>query len=99
MLGDLQEQTERGAVVLRSLMRAQLRLALLVFLLFASLLGGLPLLFLGEPGISRFEVLGVPLPWVILGVGAYPLLWLLALLFVRLAEHNENELVDLVNRS
>ena len=98
-LTELREQTEVGEVLLRSLTRAQLGLAVRIFAVFGSLLMGLPALFALYPHLGRFEVVGIPLPWVVLGVAVYPVLVLLGLLYVRQAERNEREFVEIVERS
>jgi putative solute:sodium symporter small subunit len=98
-LTELREQTEVGDVLLRSLIRAQLALALRIFGVFGCLLLGLPALFATYPGLAGFRLLGFPLAWVILGGAIYPLLVLMAFLYVRQAERNERDFVDLVERS
>lgn len=97
-LAELREQTEVGDVLLRSLIRAQLLLALRVFTVFGALLLGLPALFAAWPAVGRFRILGLPAPWVVLGGLVYPLLVLLGLLYVRHAERNEREFVELLER-
>jgi hypothetical protein len=52
-------------------------------------LGALPLAFRLAPSLARAELLGVPLAWLLLGVVAYPLLVVLAVVYVRRAERNE----------
>jgi hypothetical protein len=89
--------TRLGEIYVQSLMRAQLRLAGYVVLLLAASLGLLPVLFRALP-VGHVHVLGVPLPWLVLGVGVYPWLLLLAWWYVRRAEHNEADFVDLVER-
>lgn len=98
-LSELREQTEVGEVLLRSLTRAQLGLALRIFAVFGCLLLGLPALFATYPGLAGFRLLGVPLPWVLLGGAVYPLLVLMGLLYVRQAERNEREFVEIIERS
>jgi hypothetical protein len=98
-LTELREQTEVGEVLLRSLIRVQLALAVRVFAVFGSLLLGLPALFASQPGLAHYRVFGIPLPWVLLGGGVYPLLALMGLLYVRQAERHEREFVELVDRS
>jgi hypothetical protein len=95
----LDEQDVVGELFVRSLMRAQLGLALRVAALFGVLLGGLPLLFALLPATRRLEVLGLQLPWLLLGVLAYPALLAGGVLYVRLAERNERDFVELVERS
>jgi len=98
-LVELREQTEVGEVLVRSLIRAQLVLAARVFAVFGGLLLGLPALFASYPGLAGFRVLGLPLVWLVLGGAVYPLLVLMALLYVHQAERNEREFVELIERS
>ncbi|HLF40257.1 MAG TPA: hypothetical protein VI854_02165 [Acidimicrobiia bacterium] len=97
-ISELREQTEVGEVLIRSLIRAQLGLAMRVFAVFGCLLLGLPALFASNPGLAGFRVLGLPLPWVLLGGAVYPLLVLMGLLYVRQAERNEREFIEIVER-
>jgi hypothetical protein len=48
--------------------------------------------------VARVHLLGVPLPWVVLGVLVYPWLLVLAGWYVTRAERNEAAFVDLVER-
>jgi hypothetical protein len=93
---EIDEQTIVGEVYTRSLVRLQLRLALGVCLIFAVLLGGLPLLFALQPRLTTVHAFGLPLPWLLLGVLVYPALVLAAWFFVRQAERNERDFSDLV---
>ena len=95
----LDEQDVVGELLLRSLMRAQLGLALRVAAVFATLLGGLPLLFAVLPWTRDVQVLGVALPWLLLGGLVYPALLAGGAVYVRLAERNEHDFVTLVERS
>ena len=93
---EIDEQTIVGEVYMRSLVRLQLRLAIGICLIFAVLLGGLPLLFMLEPGLSTTTLLGVPVPWLLLGVVVYPVLVVTAWFYVRQAERNERDFSELV---
>ena len=95
----LDEQDVVGELLIRSLVRAQLGLALRIAAVLASLLGGLPLLFALVPATRDAQVLGVPLPWLVLGGLVYPALVAAGWLHVRLAERHERDFVDLVERS
>ena len=95
----LEEQDVVGRLLVRSLLRAQLGLGLRVAAVFASLFGGLPLLFAAVPAARDTVVLNVRLPWLLLAVLAYPALALGGWLYVRLAERQEREFVELVERS
>ena len=96
---EIDEQTGLGEVYVRSLLRSQLRLALSVLAATAVLLGGLPLLFALAPSVARARVLGAPLPWLLLAVLAYPMLWLAARYHVRHCERLEAEFSDAVGRT
>ncbi len=87
--------TRLGEVYVQSLMRAQLRLAGYVVLLLAASIGLLPVVFQLLP-VSHVHLLGIPLPWLLLGVAVYPWLLGLAWWYVRRAERNEAAFVDLV---
>ena len=71
---EIDAQSQVGEVYLRSLLRAQLRLALVVVALLAVLVGGLPLAFWLLPEVMDQEVLGMPLAWGLLGFLVYPVL-------------------------
>jgi len=85
-------------VYLRSLLRAQLRLALVVVALLAVLVGGLPLAFWLLPEVMDQEVLGMPLAWGLLGFLVYPVLAAIGWWYVRAAERNERAFTDVVER-
>ncbi len=95
----LDEQDVVGELLIRSLVRAQLTLGLRLAAVFGLLLGGLPLLFAVAPATRDVEVLGIALPWLVLGGAVYPALFAGGLLYVRLAERNEREFVELVEGS
>lgn len=93
---EIDAQTRVGAIYMRSLLREQLRLALRTLALLLLTVGSLPLVFHLAPGVAEVRLLGVPLPWLLLGVLVYPLLVLLGWLYVRQAEANERDFADLV---
>ena len=95
----LDEQTVVGDLLVRSLVRAQLGLALRTAAVVVVALGGLPLLFALVPTTRDATALGVPVPWLLLAVLVHPALLLAGWLHVRLAERNERDFVELVERS
>jgi hypothetical protein len=95
---ELAEQTQVGEALVRGLVRAQLALALRLSLVVAIGLGGLPLLFAVAPEVSGVKVVGVNLPWLLLGVGAFPFLVAVGWAYVRLAERNEQDFTAVVRR-
>ena len=96
---EIDEETVLGTVLMGSLLRAQLRLAVLTLLPLAALAVGVPLFFRFAPGAADARVLGVPLPILVLAGLVYPLLIALGLAFVRRAERHEAEFVELVGSS
>ncbi|SDY16834.1 hypothetical protein SAMN05444365_101909 [Micromonospora pattaloongensis] len=95
---ELAEQTRVGEALVRGLVRAQLALALRLSLVVAIGLGGLPLLFAVAPAVGTATLFGINLPWLLLGVAAFPLLVAVGWIFVRLAERNEQDFTALVRR-
>ncbi|GGL04154.1 hypothetical protein [Nocardia jinanensis] len=91
---EVAEQTEIGEALINGLIRAQLGLALSCGLVIALLLAALPLLF-GVTAVAETVVLGIRLPWLVLGGAAYPLLWLTGRVYLRLSERNENDFLEL----
>lgn len=95
---ELAEQTRLGEALVRGLVRAQLALALRLSIVVAIGLGGLPLLFVVAPSVGSVDVFGVKLPWLLLGVAAYPFLLAVGVTYVYLAERNEHDFTALVQR-
>ncbi|TDC08538.1 DUF485 domain-containing protein [Actinomadura bangladeshensis] len=96
---EIDEQTGLGEAYMRSLLRTQLRLALRLCLVLAVVVLGLPLLFAMVPEIRERELLGLPLPWVVLGALIYPWFVVCGWWYVRMAERNEDDFADLVDRA
>lgn len=95
---DLAEQTRVGDALLRGLMRAQLALALRLAVVVGIGLGALPLLFAVAPTTGSVKFLGVNLPWLLLGVAAFPFLVAVGFTYVYLAERNEQDFIAVVRR-
>ncbi|MCG5472385.1 hypothetical protein LADH09A_000210 [Micromonospora sp. LAH09] len=95
---ELAQQTQVGEALVRGLVRAQLALALRLSLVVAIGLGGLPWLFAIAPSLGRTTIGGVNLPWLLLGVASFPFLIGVGWAYVRLAERNEQDFTDLVQR-
>jgi putative solute:sodium symporter small subunit len=96
---EIDAQSEVGEIYLRTLLRAQLRLALSILLILGLTVGVLPLVFTLVPGLTSHHVLGMPVSWGVLAFGCYPVLVLLAWRYVRLAERNERAFARVVERS
>ncbi len=79
-----------GAFYIRSLIRSQLRVAVVCAAAFIVVLVGVPLVFTLVPGLDAVRVAGVPVSWIVLGAGLFPVLIAIAALYVRTASRNES---------
>ena len=95
---EVAEQTELGRELVRGLIRAQLAASLRIAGLALALFAPLPALFALVPALQDFRLLGVPVAWWILGLLAYPVLYLLARLHRRNAERIERDFTELLGR-
>ncbi|RAX17452.1 hypothetical protein DC347_07455 [Pseudarthrobacter sp. AG30] len=89
------QDTEVGQVFVRSLIRSQLRLALVVAGGFLLILAAFPLVLVAVPGLADTKIAGIPFDWLLLGLGIYPVIGLSAWLYVRSAARNEARYRDL----
>ena len=95
---EIEEQTRLGDVYMSSLIRSQRRLALAICVAVALLLVGTALAGAVWHGYVRLRLLGIPLPWLVLGLFVYPALIALGWYTVHSAERNERDFLDLVER-
>ena len=95
---EIEEQTLVGEVLVTGLIRTQLALAVRLSLVVAALFGIQPVLFALAPGLAHASVAGLPLPWLLLGILAYPAVLVVAWVYVRAAERNERHFAELVSR-
>lgn len=93
---EVAEQSPVGEVMVRSLIRSQLRLSLVVAFGFMAALFIGTMVLRWVPGFSAWRILGIPAPWLMLGAGVYPVIGACAWLYVRAATKNENQYRDLV---
>jgi putative solute:sodium symporter small subunit len=96
---EIDAQSELGEIYLAGLLRSQLRLAIGTVVALVATVGALPVVFWLVPGLTRRHVLGMPVSWVVLAFGCYPVLVLLAWRYVHVAERNEREFTHVVERS
>ena len=96
---DLDEQTGLGDVYLDGLMRTQLRLSVAVLALTVVGLAALPVVLTLVPATRTLTVLGLPFPWLVLGIAVYPATWFLARWYTRQAERIEQDFSDVVESS
>jgi hypothetical protein len=95
-LRELEEQTQVGEIFLGALMRRQLSLSLRVAATLVAVLAAQPLVAWLWPAYGQLHVLAIPLPWLVLGVGSYPLMIALGLYYVRHAETIDDEFSELL---
>lgn len=95
-LDEVEEQTSVGEVLVRNLMRTQLKTALWLATLVVVLLGALPLAGYFSPTFAHVTVVGVRLQWLLLGVLPFPLLFGVGYWYHRKAEHLERDFVDMM---
>ncbi|MDI3212017.1 hypothetical protein [Arthrobacter sp. AL12] len=93
---DAAEESDAGQVFVRSLIRSQLRLAVVVAAGFLLILVAFPLMLGLVPGLAESTIVGLPFNWVLLGAGIYPVIGLSAWLYIRTAARNEARYRDLV---
>lgn len=94
---EMAEQSDVGELFVRSLIRSQLRLAIVVASGFLVILVGIPVLITVFPVVNTWTVATVPVPWLLLGLGIYPLVISCAALYVRSASRIEQRFRDLVD--
>jgi hypothetical protein len=95
---ELTEQSPVGEALVRGLVRTQLALSLRIAAVVAVGLGGLPLLFAVAQPVAEATVFGISLPWLLLGIVAYPFLIIAGWAYVHLTERTERDFTELVER-
>ncbi|WP_287932581.1 hypothetical protein [Arthrobacter sp.] len=93
---EVAEQSAVGEVMVRSLIRSQLRLALVVSAGFVAALLICWMAVRWVPAFADWRILGIPAAWLMLGAGVYPIIGACAWLYVRAATRNEDRYRDLV---
>lgn len=94
---ELQEQTEVGDALVRGLVRAQLGLALRLALFSFGTLAAIAVINSSFPTLGAVTVFGIRLNWLTLGVLAYPAIYGVGWLFIRLAEQSERDFIGVVD--
>ncbi|SDJ46660.1 hypothetical protein [Streptomyces indicus] len=93
---EIDEQTTIGTTYVRSLMRSQLKAGLTALGLLILFVATLPLLFMLPESVTGSDTSPALFVWVSLGVGVYPVMFLIARWYVRRAERNERDFTGLV---
>ena len=94
VINEVQEGTPLGKLLRKELIGSQLTVALRFAAVAGLTLGLLPLLFAVFPEIGRWEVFGLRLPWLVLGVAVYPFLLVLGWWHARTAERVEQTFTE-----
>ncbi|GAA3860791.1 hypothetical protein GCM10022243_28670 [Saccharothrix violaceirubra] len=97
-IGELEEQTSVGEKLIRDLIRTQLRSAFSLGLGLLGFFALLPVVFYALPQLAEVELVGVRLPWLVLGLLPFPLCYTVGYAYRRLAETNEQDFVNSVDR-
>jgi hypothetical protein len=93
---ELAESTAYGGLFLRRLIRSQLSLSVAALVAFGGIVGSLPLALYLLPGLQDVQVLGVPLPILVIALPPFPLFIAIAVLYARRATALEEAFRDLV---
>ena len=91
---DVQEGTAVGELLRRDLIRSQLKVTLRFALLTVFVLGSLPAVLVLLPEVGRSHVLGLRVPWLLLGLLVYPFLVGVAWRYTRVADRVEQSFAD-----
>jgi O-antigen/teichoic acid export membrane protein len=94
---ELVEVTAHGKVYLRRLIKAQFTLSLLALLAFGGLIGSLPLLLVLVPSLQDTQLLGIPLPVLVLIMPIFPLIVVLGWLYQRRADALDDAFRELLD--
>ena len=95
---ELEEQTSYGEELVRQFIRVQLRTSLLLWSAVVVVFVALPALFFFLPQLSEITVAGVRLPWLVLGVAPFPLLFGIGYWYNHMAERQERDFVAMVEK-
>lgn len=95
-LAELQDQTSVGEALVRQLMWLQLMLSIRMMLLTIVVLVSIPLAFLLVPSLGTTTILGLRLPWLLLGFAVYPFFVAVAWSYNRSADHTEQTFAEWV---
>ena len=95
---ELEEQTSYGEELVRQLIHAQFRAAVVAWLSVMVFFITLPALFFYVPQLSEVVVAGVRLPWLALGLVPFPLLFAAGYWYNHKAERQERDFVAMVEK-
>jgi putative solute:sodium symporter small subunit len=88
-LAEVEDLTDVGQALLKRLVRMQLLLSIRLLLLIVVVLVSIPLAFLLAPSLGTTNILGLPLPWWLLGFAVYPFFVAVAWFYNRSANRTD----------
>lgn len=88
-LAELEDLTDVGQALFNRLMRMQLLLSLRLLLLIVVVLVSIPLAFILAPSLGTITIVGLRLPWLLLGLAVYPFFVAVAWFYGRSADRTE----------
>ena len=95
-LAELEDQTGVGEVLVNQLVRVQLILAIRLMALTVLVVGSIPVMLWLAPSLGKVTVLGLPLPWLLLGLMVYPFFLAVAWSYNRRVDRNEQDFAEMV---
>ncbi len=95
-LAELEDQTGVGEVLVKQLVRVQLILAIRLMALTVLVVGSIPVILWLAPSLGEISILGVPLPWLLLGLAVYPFFLAVAWSYNRRVDRNEQDFAEMV---
>ena len=95
---ELEEQTSYGEELVTQFVRHQLGTVVKLWVVTVVLLAAVPAVFFAVPQLSELDVIGVRLPWLVIGVVPFPLLYGAGYWYNRLVERQEKAFVAMVEK-
>lgn len=95
---ELEEQTSYGEELVSQFVRVQLGIAMRMWVLAVGVLAAVPAVFFLVPTLAEVNLAGVRLPWLVIGVLPFPLLFGVGYWYNRVAERQEQAFVAMVEK-
>jgi hypothetical protein len=95
---ELEEQTSYGEELVSQFVRHQFHIAVRFWGVAVGLLAAVPAVFFFLPHLSELSFAGVRLPWLVIGVLPFPLLFGAGYWYNRVAERQEQAFVAMVEK-
>ena len=95
---ELEEQTSYGEELVSQFVRHQFHTAIRLWAFAVGVLAAVPAMFFLVPGLAEINLAGVRLPWLVIGVLPFPLLFGVGYWYNRVAERQEQDFVAMVEK-